>query len=212
MKNWIRLYFQEVLSNNRLELLPKLIFFKNLWYYLAGWTALALQFWHRKSIDYDFFIHKDIDTEKLFNEVLSEFKWYNIKKTYEENNTLYIEINDIKFSFMTYNYDLVENIIETEYLNIANFIDIWAMKLWAIQKRATNKDYVDLYYILKRVSLKNLLIYFENKYWNIINKNILLKSIIYFDDITLEDLFINEKISFEDIQESLVKIVKQTRL
>jgi len=38
------------------------------------------------------------------------------------------------------------------------------MKLWAIQKRATNKDYVDLYYILQKISLKDLIDAFFQKY------------------------------------------------
>jgi predicted nucleotidyltransferase component of viral defense system len=29
--------------------------------------------------------------------------------------------------------------------------DIGAMKLWAIQNRATSKDYVDLYYLIKTI-------------------------------------------------------------
>ena len=207
MINWIHLYLQEALDNTRLTLLPKLIYFKNMWFYLAGWTALALQFWHRKSIDFDFFISEDINTEKLFKNILWEFIWYKVKKTHEENNTLYIEINDIKLSFMSYKYDLVENRIETEYLNIANFIDIWAMKLWAIQNRATNKDYVDLYYIFKKISLENLLQKFENKFWNIVSKNVIIKSITYFEDITYEDLMVSENIDFEDIKKSLVELV-----
>ncbi len=55
MKNWIHLYFREVLNKKRLELLPKLSFFKEKWFYLAWWTALALQYWHRESIDFNLF-------------------------------------------------------------------------------------------------------------------------------------------------------------
>ncbi len=108
MINWMNLYLQEVLDKKRMELLPQLKFFKDKWFYLAGWTALALQLWHRQSIDFDFFISQNIDTQKLYNEILDEFKWEQIKKTYEENNTLYIELNNVKILLLC----IVKYIIE----------------------------------------------------------------------------------------------------
>jgi hypothetical protein len=83
-----------------------------------------LQFGHRQSIDFDFFILKEINTEELFNQILEEFKNEKVIKIFEEKNTLYLEINDIKISFMTYKYNLLESLIETDFLNISNFVDI----------------------------------------------------------------------------------------
>ena len=209
MINWTYLYLQEVLDKNRLELLPKISFFKDLGFYLAGWTALALQFWHRKSIDFDFFISSDIDTKKLYKDILKEFKTDKVIKTFEENNTLYIEINDVKISFMTYKYDLLEELIKTEYLDIASFIDIWAMKLWVIQNRATNKDYVDIYYILHKVNILDLIWKFYQKFWRVVSENILLKSLVYFDDIDNKELIMNEKINFEDVKKYLIVLISK---
>ena len=212
MKKWIALYFQEVLDKNRLKLLPKLKFFKKKWFYLAWWTSLALQYWHRESIDFDFFINENIDTEILFKEILEEFKEEKIIKTYEENNTLYIEINDIKISFMTYKYDLLKKLIETEYLNLLSDIDISAMKLWAIQNRATNKDYVDLYYILQNYSLITIISKFYEKFWYIVNENMSKKSLIYFDDIEEQELILHKNLTFEEVKVFLVKIIKENEL
>lgn len=207
MTNWIHLYFQEVLDNARIDLLPKLKFFKEKWFYLAWWTALALQYWHRKSMDFDFFIDKNIDTNKLYDEILLNFANENIKKTYEEKNTLYIEINWIKLSFFTYKYKLINPLIETDFLNIASKIDISAMKLWAIQKRATNKDYVDIYYLIKDFSINTIINSFFEKFWKVISDNLILKSLVYFDDIIEEPLILNNKISFEEIKAFLIKTV-----
>jgi len=208
MKNWIHLYFQEVLDKKRLDLLPKLKFFKDLGFYLAWWTALALLYWHRESIDFDFFINKDINTNDLFIKILNNFKNEKVIKTFEEKNTLYIEINDIKLSFMTYKYDLLEELIETEYLDLLSDKDISAMKLWAIQNRATNKDYVDLYFILHKYSLLDIISNFYSKFWNVVNENLLRKSIVYFDDIEEEELILHKKIDFDDVKSYLINIVK----
>lgn len=208
MTNWIFLFFQEVLGENRLKLLPKLVFFKDLGFYLAWWTALALQFGHRQSVDFDFFISKEINTEELFNQILEEFKNEKVIKTFEEKNTLYLEINDIKISFMTYKYDLLESLIETDFLNISSFVDIWVMKLWAIQNRATNKDYVDIYYILQKINILDLIQKFNEKFWKVVSENIILKSLVYFDDIDEEELIMNDKKTFEEIKNHLILLSK----
>lgn len=48
-------------------------------------------------------------------------------------------------------------VVETEYFDVASDFDIWVMKLVAITHRASYKDYVDLYYILQKYSLKELI-------------------------------------------------------
>lgn len=180
-----------------------------MWFYLAGWTWLALIFWHRESIDFDFFIDKDIDTEKLFLKLQGIFKDFEVIKFFEEKNTLYVLINDVKISFFTYKYANIDNFIETPYFKIASVKDIWAMKLWAIQNRATNKDYVDLYYIIKKIGINSLLSSFFEKYSQVSTKSHLVKSLIYFEDLTEEKLILKENITFEKIKKLLIKEVER---
>lgn len=206
MTNSTNLFFQEVLDKNRLEILEKLKEFKNMWFILWWWTALALIFWHRESIDFDFFIPKNIDNEELFKKIIRIFDWYEVIKTYEENNTIYVLVNDVKLSFFTYDYKNIWNIIETNYFNIYSIDDISAMKMWAIQNRATNKDYVDLYYIIKKIWIKKLIDNFFEKFWKIVTKSYLIKSLVYFDDIIEEKLIIKDKVlNFEKVKKYLEK-------
>ena len=210
MNNWINLFLQEVLDKKRLELLPYFSYIKDMWFYLAGGTGLALQLGHRQSIDFDFFIKWNFDENQLFEELLKIFKSQAIKKIFSEKNTLYVEVGGVKISFFGYDYGLVKNLIETSYFNLASIEDIGAMKLWAIQKRATNKDYVDLYYILKKVWLNKLLEYFFMKYWNVVSEYLILKSLIYFDDIENDSLVLLDKwLDFEKVKNWLVEIVKE---
>lgn len=207
MINSIPLHLQEVLDKNRLDILERLIEIKNMWFILWWWTGLALIFWHRESIDFDFFINKDIDSEKLFKQCIDIFAWYEVIKTYEEKNTLYLLVNDVKISFFTYNYNNIWEVIQTNYFNIFSIEDIWAMKLWAIQNRATNKDYIDLYYIIKEVWIDTLLDNFFKKFWTIVTKTYLLKSLVYFDDIAEEKLIIKDKnLTFEKVKQYLESI------
>lgn len=204
MKNWTNLFLQEVLDKNRLDILQNLEKIKELWFFLWWWTALALLLWHRESIDFDFFIKDDLDTEKLFEKCLEIFSDFEVIKTYEEKNTLYILVNNVKISFFTYKYENIWEIIETKYFNIFSVEDISAMKLWAIQNRATNKDYVDLYYILKQNSISYLLENFYKKFWNVVSEIFLLKSLVYFDDIIEEKLILKDKnLTFEIVKNFL---------
>lgn len=211
MNNSIPLFFQEILDKKRLEMIPFLKVLKEKGFYLAGWTALALQYGHRESIDFDFFTLNLIDTEKLFEKIRWIFKDFQIKKVFEEKNTLYVEIDWVKFSFFTYLSPLIERTIETEDIIIARDIDIACMKLWAIQNRATNKDYIDLYFILEKHSLPFLLEMFYKKFWRgIISENYLRKSLVYFDDIVEEPLRLHSDVTFDEVKKELEKKVMES--
>lgn len=192
MINSIPLYFQEVLDKPRLDILKNLKSFKEMGFVLWWGTGLALMLWHRESIDFDFFIEDEIDNEKLFQKCLDIFTGFDVIKTYEEKNTLYILANGVKISFFSYKHKNIRNILETEFFNIFSLEDIWCMKLWAIQNRATNKDYVDLYYIIQKIWLENLFEYFSQKFWNVVTRSYLLKSLVYFEDIEEEPLILKD--------------------
>ncbi len=208
MTNSIPLHLHEVLDSQRQAILEYLIEIKNMWFVLGWGTGLALLFGHRESIDFDFFINKDIDTQDLFEKCLTLFRDFEVIKTYEEKNTLYIIVHEVKISFFSYTHKNIWNIIETPYFNIFSMADIGCMKLWAIQNRATNKDYVDLYYIIHEIWLEKLLYIFFEKFWNVVTKSYLLKSLVYFDDIIEEELIIKDtELSFKKVKKYLEKSI-----
>jgi len=92
-------------------------------------------------------------------------------------------------------------------LKILSDVDIATMKLWTIQNRTTNKDYIDLYYILQKYNLDEIINNFYEKFWKIINENLIKKSLVYFDDIIEEELILKEKISFDEVKNYLRKKV-----
>lgn len=199
----------DILDKKRIGILPFLKHFKND-FYLAGGTALALQIGHRDSIDFDFFGPKDIDTKKLFEEITRIFENHKIVKIQEDKNTLTVLINnDIKLSFFGYKYNLINKTIEDENMRLASMEDIGCMKLSAITSRANNKDYIDLYYILQKIDLKELLKKAGEKFPDL-DKNLILKSLVYFEDIDIEPIsFKNENfVKMNDVEEFLKSKVK----
>ena len=122
-------------------------------FYLAGGTALALQIGHRRSIDFDFFTQETFRNENL-EKYLS--KTGQFQKLSEAKDTLYGILDDVRISFIKYDYPLIEEWIAEESLQIASLKDIACMKLSAIASRGTKKDFIDIYFLLQIYSLETL--------------------------------------------------------
>lgn len=198
-----------ILDDQRINVLPKLLPFRELGFYLAGGTALALQIGHRDSIDFDFFCLDSFDTTSLFSKIEQQFFGHNIVRLQDELNTLEIVVDDvIRLSFMTYKYQLIEPVISTDFFDLASIVDIGCMKLSAITSRTAYKDYVDLYFILNEVSLQTLIDSLRVKLPTL-DPSLALKSLVYFDDITPEEILYKiNPVDIEVIKSFLIEQVK----
>ena len=155
-------------------------------FYLAGGTGLALQLGHRQSIDLDWFSEHDFSNEKIKKNLalLDNFKLLS-----EEKGTIHGTLNEIRVSFFYYGYKLLFPLINFTNINLADERDIAAMKIDAISSRGSKKDFIDLYFLLEKYSLSELIDFFEKKYRNIkYNKLHILKSLSYFDDAENEPM------------------------
>lgn len=205
--------FYNILDKKRLNLLPLFRKLKNS-FYLGGGTALALQIGHRDSVDFDFFKEGDINTKRLFDDVKEIFEDHKILKIQEEHNTLSLIIDDnVKLSFFGYKYRLIADVINEENLKLASIRDIGCMKLSAITGRASNKDYIDIYYILQNIKLTDLLEKASEKLPDL-DKNLILKSLVYFKDISVEPIMFknNNYIGLEKVKAFLEKEIKKIDL
>lgn len=198
----------EILDERRRTLLPLLAKFKKD-FYLAGGTALALQIGHRDSIDFDFFSPEAVDTSALFAALQEVCAGHSILKTQEEKNTLSVLIEDeVRVSFFAYSYKMVRDLIDEPYLSIASKEDIACMKLSAVTSRATEKDYADIYFLLKEYSLQTLLDLARDKFPQL-DTSLILKSLVYFDDVVTEPIRFTagHEVDFSTVQEEMRKVV-----
>lgn len=149
-------------------------------FYLAGGTALALQIGHRRSIDLDWFSKATFSVAKLKKSLSNLGKLEVIS---EDEETLNILLDGVKISFFRYDYKWIFPLVEFNGLKIADERDIAAMKLDAISSRGSKKDFIDIYFLLSKYPLKELIGFFENKYSEIqYNKMHILKSLTYFEN------------------------------
>lgn len=197
----------EVLDEKRRALLPALGAFKKD-FYLAGGTALALQIGHRISIDFDFFTEDDFDVANLYERVQAALG--PVLRTQEAPRTLgVVAQSDVRMSFLGYAYPLLEPCVETEHLRLASLLDIGCMKLGAIVSRAELKDYVDLFFILSRIPLPDLIAGLARK-TPTLDRNLALKALVSFEDVAQDpiDFTKGSAVTFPTIQKSIVEKVR----
>ena len=193
------------ISTSTLELLKKLMCFeefKNM--RLVGGTALALQLGHRKSIDLDFF--GNIDFENIYTaKTFAQFTKVVILKSSKNINIF--TIDDIKVDFVNYDYPWLSSELTFDGIRLAGFEDIAAMKLAAITGRGSKKDFIDLYFLLKQYELKEMIDFYNKKYFDG-SEYMLLKSLTYFEDAEKDNnIEVILKISWSKIKEHILNAV-----
>ena len=150
-------------------------------FYLAGWTALALQLGHRRSADLDFFSQtKDIPT--LIGPLLASLAQFEPQLADSFWGNLVFLVRGVRIGFYGYGYDLLQPLIKSEGTGLASVMDIGLMKLEAVLGRAGRKDFIDLYEICKHHSLRELLDLAPRKYPGVRDfETQVVKRLVYFE-------------------------------
>ncbi|TRZ64900.1 MAG: hypothetical protein D4Q79_00480 [Spirochaetia bacterium] len=166
-------------TRNLLQDLSGQKFMKN--FYLAGGTAIALFFKHRQSQDLDFFTEKSFSSSNLIKNLKTLGIFQGFKNS---EDTLTGSLNEVKVSFFSLPYGLLNKPIKYGNLRIADIIDLALMKILAISDRGTKRDFIDLYFICQKVKpLDEFLFLFQKKFGKYdYNIHHIIKSLTYFDD------------------------------
>lgn len=194
-------------TKKNIKILSLQDFFRS--FYLAGGTACAAHLGHRTSYDMDFFSKEEFSHFGVQNSLRS---CGHFLTDYSDSHTLIGRFNKTKLSFFHYNYPLIGDIHHFLNLRISSLEDIGCMKIDTISSRGSKRDFVDLYFILKKfnLSLKEFFKYFEEKYGKE-NYNIyhLLKSLVYFEDAENEpELNMLVQFSWENVKNFFAEQIK----
>lgn len=185
-----------------LELLKKICQIQELNNFaLIGGTNLALRFGHRISVDLDFFCTEKFSETELEQTIYSNFK--NFQISHSDYQTRQYFIDNIKVEFIGFRYPLLQDFETIENIRLFSIEDSIAAKLNAIMGRGSKKDFYDIYEILKKYSLTDILNYFKSKFKQ---ENIfpLLKSLNYFDDADEEpDPVSLTNITWKEVKENI---------
>lgn len=140
-------------------------------FYFTGGTALsAIYLHHRESEDLDFFSETDFDNEITNNFVKDLSKVIGIRGQFSQiyGNRMYQFIQGkelvIKIDFNHYDYKRLEKGIKIDGVDVDSLKDIATNKLQTIMSRTQIKDFVDLYFLLKKFTLWDLIYGLEPKF------------------------------------------------
>lgn len=140
--------YREVLNQKQLKLLPFLKFFRKD-FFLVGGTAMTLYLGHRKSVDFGLFIGKKFSRKLILKKIReSKLKINSVLVDNEDEYT--IVLNGVKFTFLFYPFVVNAEHSFEGFVKLPALVDLAAMKAYALGRRATLKDYVDMYFVLKK--------------------------------------------------------------
>jgi len=169
---------------------------------LVGGTALSLCIGHRISIDIDLFTDQSFDATKLYNHLLSN---YQAEKMRAVNNGVFGLVEDIKIDLISHQYPWLKQVNEIDKIRMASLEDIGAMKVHAIvQSGSRLKDFVDIYYLLEKLSINELINAYNQKYPEA-NRVLAQNSLIYFNDVDFDIpvKLMEDKLNWEVIEKRL---------
>ncbi|PIV02078.1 hypothetical protein COS55_00635 [Candidatus Shapirobacteria bacterium CG03_land_8_20_14_0_80_40_19] len=209
----IKLHTQ-ILNENQKKVLPKLTFLKDNNIYLAGGTALALHLGHRSSLDFDFYTKSHFDSVMLYKKIEDIFGNDAILSLKEED-TMFCKVFGVDLSFFWYKYPLIDKLVKFESILLASFADIAAMKLIAVYQRPAKRDYIDIYFLLKIFTLKEMFSFVKKKYPNF-NQYFALRALTYFEDLKDEEgrkiEIIDKEFSWEKAKDDIFEKVREYQL
>ena len=155
-------------------------------FYLAGGTALALQFGHRVSVDLALFSPNLSDADALGARLGAALGDFVLTST--APRTVEGTIAGVPVSLFGYAFPMVAPLVVTDHplLTLAGIDDIAAMKLAAIASRGSRKDFVDLWLILSRGRSVEQCLGFARHKFGARDVGHIIRSLTYFEDADTE--------------------------
>lgn len=170
----------EILTNKQKELLPLLKDVSEE-FGLVGGSAIALQLGHRESIDFDLFKNGVLNILKLKRNIN---KLFSIDQVRVENSNEYtLQTNNVQLTFYNYPFDIAYDVKFDDIIALPSLLVLAAMKAFALGRRAKWKDYVDLYFILQKYTLKEIVKQSETIFKGEFSEKLFREQLSYHEDL-----------------------------
>ena len=178
-------------------------------FHLAGRTALALQIGHRTSVDLDLFGQRPFNSMEILDAIqdLSPVRLLS-----QSENILQLNVEEVKVDFVNFRYPALYPIVLIEDVRLFSIQDIAAMKLAAIAGRGKKRDFYDIYFLMQQFSLKELLDFYNRKYYDG-SVFVILRSLTYFEDAEDDESIqiLGKEISWATVKNTIHQAVRSNR-
>ncbi|MGY3054147.1 hypothetical protein ACVWYG_002350 [Pedobacter sp. UYEF25] len=177
-------------------------------FYLVGGTALSLKMGHRQSIDIDLFSSADFDGDELAAYLKNNYG-ADVKR--HKSNYASGSIGEVDFDFISHKYPSIRPIETIDGIRMMSNADIAAMKINAIVNSGQRiKDFIDIHYLLKEMSFKDVLMYYCQKYPDV-DPSTARSSLLYHEDIdfTVPIMLMDRKLKWKDVRDNILREVQK---
>lgn len=175
-------------------------------HFLVGGTSLALQMGHRFSVDLDLFTHTPFDATQLLDTFKANFQVQPLTVT----NTIFISvIEGVKVDIVHFKYPFAHPIILDEGVQLADIRDVAPMKLDAVTKRGSKKDFFDMYYLFEQFSPNDILTSYNAMFGHSTSLHV-IRSLVYFEDAELTEnpVVFDKKVTWKKVKNRMIEVVK----
>lgn len=176
---------------------------------LVGGTALALHYGHRISEDIDLFVWERFNVDVLVLELTQKHP-FTVKIKTPIGVHLFYE--GVKTDLVYFPSKPMRDIIVQDGVRLLHTDDIAAMKLNAIANRGARKDFYDLYFLLEKYSIKELMGLFSERF-KTHDLFGLSRSLTYFADADLQAdvmLLKSKNLAWEQIKNHITEEVRSS--
>jgi len=201
----------DILDQERKVIFQKLGTFRSRGF-LAGGTALALQLGHRVSYDFDIFCSKEIPQN--FPAKIEKDIYVKEVLVSSGDEFTFLTEHDIKISFIYYPFDLEKYLLDFSEapLRLISPFGTALTKAYALNRRNAWRDYVDLYFILKKkiTSLENIARESQGVFRGLFNEKLFLAQLVYTEDISkaeIDGMQLLEAVTLSEVQSFFEKEV-----
>lgn len=180
---------------------------------LCGGTALMVQLGCRKSYDFDIFFPSQIP-EKFLRKARKIFG-PDIRVEVDNPDELsFLTPNKIAISFVYFPFPRLYKILKVDSISISSWQDIASDKAYTIGRRPQYRDYIDLFFILKKgFPLKKIIDDAKKKYKGEFSEKLFFGQLSYLEDIRdFKIAFLKEKVDKEQVQKFFKKEIKKLKL
>lgn len=207
------IFYPQILTNDQKKILSGLKDGNEFRFYLAGGTAAALLLGHRTSADFDFYSREKFDVKKAARFIKKRFLKTEIQVS--EENTLIMMAGGVSVSVFYYPYKLVKPLVNYPPIRLASPVDIAAMKIAAVIQRARQRDFVDLYYLIRELTLIRIIAAAYEKFpWYEENPKMITKALMYFEEADQDKeadriKILDKNVSWEKVKKFIVNEVRK---
>jgi hypothetical protein len=138
---------------------------------LVGGTSLSLQIGHRVSVDIDLFTAADygsIDFKEIRSFLENKYPYCSSRNLDNVAFGTYFEVGNSKKDFVKidlyYTDEFIFDLVSKDDIRMASENEIIAMKLDVVLRGGRKKDFWDLHYYLNKVSIDEMISFYEKRY------------------------------------------------